>query len=292
MSRRVTFLLITLFFILSGCRGVDKVQEKSNEAANNGSKGELINVVLYYPDGNCEYLIPETRLVSFNKSAEQTVLEEFFQGPGRKELINPIPRGTRLLSIDRKNDMVTINLSKEFIKNHPGGSSGEIMSVYSIVNTLTEIPGIKSVQFKVNGNSYETLVGHLVFNKPFKRDRSLFKRNTAMNPSDTLKAQMTFEKQGNWLEAYKLMSDDENNPDRKYYHDYVKEMEEVAGVGFTDQEFSVGNYTLDKNGTAARVKVNFISKQPDGSSIISDDIFFTCVKIQGLWMVDWLTKQP
>jgi hypothetical protein len=288
MRRRVSILLITVFFVFTGCGIIPGVKEKSGISI---SKDELLNVILYFPDENAEYLMPEERLTAFDKTLEKTVLKEILKGPETPGHSNPFPGGTKILSVDRKDDLVTVNLSKEFIKNHPGGSTGEIMSVYSIVNSLTEIPGVKRIIFKVDGKTYETIKGHLAFNEPFKRDRSLLKRDSKLSPSDTLNAQMHYEKQGKWLEAYSLMSDDENNPHKKYYHDYVKEMEEVMEVGFTEQEFEIGEYTLNNEKTVARVKVNFYLREPDGRTLKSEDIFFNCVKINNIWMVDWLTEQ-
>ncbi|TDT45994.1 GerMN domain-containing protein [Fonticella tunisiensis] len=288
----VGILLITLFFTLPGCYKNEKRDENRYSISSiTGEQEEMVNIILYFPDSNAEYLIPETRLVKFNKSLENTVIKELLNGPSATDIESPIPEGTRLISIDRKGDRVTLNFSKEFIKNHPGGSTGETMTIFSIVNSLTEIPGIKEVLFKVNGKAYETLAGHMIFNEPFKRNRSLFKRGRNLNPSQVLKKQMELEKQGKWLEAYLLMSDDENNPDRKYYHDYVKEMEEVKGLGFTQQDFVVGGYTIEKGSNRASVKVNFYIEGGDGSKQPGDDLYFNCVNIEEVWMVDWLTSQ-
>jgi len=44
------------------------------------------------------------------------------------------------------------------------------MTVYSIVNTLTEIPPIRGVQILVEGNETKSLVGHIDISMPLLRD--------------------------------------------------------------------------------------------------------------------------
>jgi hypothetical protein len=71
----------------------------------------------------------------------------------------------------------------------------------------------------------------------------------------------------------------------------VVEMEEVKQLGFTNQKFIVGEYTLDSTGAKARVRVDFYTLNPDGSKKIINTAYFNTVKIEGIWMVDWSTAQ-
>ena len=50
-----------------------------------------------------------------------------------------------------KGDKVVLDFSEEFINNHKGGVELEKLTVYSIVNTLTELNEVNSVQFLING---------------------------------------------------------------------------------------------------------------------------------------------
>jgi Sporulation and spore germination. len=49
------------------------------------------------------------------------------------------------------------------------------MTVYSIVNTLTEIPPINGVQILVGGNEMKSLVGHIDISMPLLRDEDWIK---------------------------------------------------------------------------------------------------------------------
>jgi len=106
--------------------------------------------------------------------ARQAVIE-LIKGPESSGLYPVIPEGTQVNEVYIADDIVYIDLSEEIFKNHPGGSSGELMTVYSIVNTLTEIPPIKGVQILVGGNEMNSLVGHIDISMPLLRDEDWIK---------------------------------------------------------------------------------------------------------------------
>lgn len=287
-------LLMIIAFLFYGCRigpfPWDRGTRDSGVISETTQYRGKIHVLLYFPDPAQSYLIPEDRIAEFDTSLEKTVMKEIIKG-SLTAAVSPIPKGTKLLGISRNKDTVTVNLSGEFKRNQPGGSISELMSIYTIVNSLTEIPGVSRVQFKINGSIESTIAGHVAINKPIARNRELLKRSKSLNPTQVLRLQMDLESQGKWLDAYVLLSDDPKNPDRKYFSDYYTEMEEVRQLGFTSQKFQVGDYTLNETGDRARVRVDFYTMNPDGSKNIINTVYFNTVKIEGVWLVDWSTAQ-
>ena len=93
-------------------------------------------------------------------------------GAKNRKLISPIPKGTKLLGIEiNSKGLAYVNFSKELLTNHPGGSSSEIMTINSVVNSLTEsLPGVKEVQFLVDGKRFNTIAGHINCKFPFKNE--------------------------------------------------------------------------------------------------------------------------
>jgi germination protein M len=64
-----------------------------------------------------------------------------------------------------------LDFSRELQTLHTGGTTGEILTVYSIVNTLTmNFKEVERVQILIDGDEVETLVGHLDLEQPFTRD--------------------------------------------------------------------------------------------------------------------------
>lgn len=138
---------------------------------------QTLDVIVYFSDNEAMYLIPETRKIEVKEnnkiSLEKVIVEELLKGPEIETHFDTIPKGTELLSIKVNNKTAYVNFSKEFIENHPGGSTGEIMTVYSVVNSLTELDSIDKVIFLIEGQREKTLAGHLIFDEPFVRDESL-----------------------------------------------------------------------------------------------------------------------
>jgi len=136
---------------------------------------ETVEVNLYFSDSQAMYLVPEKRKISQVPSLTRQAVIELIKGPENSDFYPTIHEGTQVNEVYIADDIVYIDLSEEIFKNHPGGSSGELMTVYSIVNTLTEIPPIKGVQILVEGNEMESLVGHVDISMPLLRDEDWIK---------------------------------------------------------------------------------------------------------------------
>ena len=61
--------------------------------------------------------------------------------------------------------------SGEVSKNHPGGSLDEILTVYAIVDALTDnLPAITAVQILIDGEEVDTLAGHVDLRRPLRKN--------------------------------------------------------------------------------------------------------------------------
>lgn len=98
-------------------------------------------------------------------------VENLLQPPPNSPFVSVLPKGTRVLSVsvDDSQQTVYVNFSQELVKNHPGGSYGEGVTVHAIVQTLTGLPGIRRVQILVEGKPVETLAGHVAIQEPLER---------------------------------------------------------------------------------------------------------------------------
>lgn len=136
-----------------------------------------LKMTLYFPNSDASGLVPTERTLELN---DQEVIKAMF-----KELASPpagfekpLPSGTTLLDATVSPDgIATINLSKEFKSNFGGGSAGELMTIYSIVNTLTTLSNVHSVQFLLEGVKHDSILGHLDTRYPIKRDESIISKS-------------------------------------------------------------------------------------------------------------------
>jgi spore germination protein GerM len=141
---------------------------------------ERKEVLLYFSDSEGEYLIGEKRKIlkknTVQDEAEETVIE-LIKGPNGK-LIPTLPPRTELLTLQISDAGVArVNFNPALSKDHPGGSSAEMMTVYSIVNSLSlNFPQIKRVQFLIDGKPIATIVGHLSLEQPVSPKPDLIKK--------------------------------------------------------------------------------------------------------------------
>lgn len=185
-NRNRVLFIVTLFlfaFVLvlpTGCgkstaKSPQQEPGKSSSIPAQDEKKET--VTLYFSDSQAQYLNPEDRVItrSNNESLEEAVLRELIKGPESAGLQRTIPQETRILSVSVVNGVAEVNFSNEFRSKHWGGSAGETMTLYSVVNTLAKLPSITSVQFMIDGNKMDTLAGHIEAVKPLKPDWKIVK---------------------------------------------------------------------------------------------------------------------
>ena len=141
---------------------------------------EKKGILLYFSDGESEYLIGEKREILKRDEIEEEAkdaINELIKGPKGK-LIPTLPTQTKLLSLELGEDGVAkVNFNKSLSKDHPGGSSAEMMTLYSVVNSLTlNFPQIKRVQILIEGKEIETIAGHLSLRQPVPPKPDLIRR--------------------------------------------------------------------------------------------------------------------
>ena len=83
-----------------------------------------------------------------------------------------MPAETRVIdSFVTPGGVAYVDLSKEASEKHPGGSRNELLSVYSVVNSLTSnFPAVKRVQILVEDRQVATLAGHVDLTHPLAPD--------------------------------------------------------------------------------------------------------------------------
>lgn len=92
--------------------------------------------------------------------------------PAPEPLAQAIAEGTSVRQIFVSEDGTAfVDLSKEAVANHRGGSLDELFAVYAIVDAITvNLPAIKGVQILVDGQEMDTLAGHVDLRHPLTKN--------------------------------------------------------------------------------------------------------------------------
>jgi len=189
MDRKKTVLFLILFFILAvllviffkntGRERIKKSGEIPRPAVSGGAPvaTTMKTVKLFFLREEDGRLVAEDREIASDPStvreAEETVAE-LIKG-SKTGLVSSLPAETKLVQLFiTKEGVAYVDFSKDLIEKHPSGSTAEISTVYSIVNSLAfNFKLIKKVFILVDGEEKETLGGHISLDHPFLPDYSL-----------------------------------------------------------------------------------------------------------------------
>ncbi|MGM0369797.1 MAG: GerMN domain-containing protein [Bacillota bacterium] len=165
MDDRKTILLYATIFILSTVLFIFLIYSQFFAT---------IDTKVYFSDSQAAYLLPEKREIKKNQ-LYSNLIQELIAGPNSEDLNQTIPPQTELLGVRVKDNIARVDFSQELMSDHWGGTAGETMTVYSIVNTLTQFNSIDKVQILIAGKKVETLAGHMELNQPISFNSQIIK---------------------------------------------------------------------------------------------------------------------
>lgn len=151
-----------------GQMNADSFVENTGDAINEET---VTTLTLYFANKSGDKLVKEKVNVtgSSNISVEKLVVESLIRGPVSGDTDYPtLPPGTKILSISTKDGICYVNLNDGFLEQ--GYNVTEAVTIYSIVDSLTELSGIIKVQILVNGET------DLVYKESMRLD-TIYERN-------------------------------------------------------------------------------------------------------------------
>jgi spore germination protein GerM len=136
-------------------------------------------VHLYFADRDNYYLMSEQRVISHSGDSvdyARSIVEALLKGP-QNSLVRTIAAHTKLRAIYILPDGACyVDLSQAVAKDHPGGCNSELLTVYSVVNSLIlNVPEIKRVKLLMGGKEVQTLAGHIDLEFPLEANMLLIR---------------------------------------------------------------------------------------------------------------------
>lgn len=135
---------------LVGTMSADSFVENPGKQINSSVETTL---TLYFASADGTALVKETRNVHYssNISMEKLIMEQLIEGPKSSSRLGTIPAGTTLISVSQVDGVCYVNLSESF--RTQSATFPEEITLYSIVNSLSELPGVTKVQLAINGST-------------------------------------------------------------------------------------------------------------------------------------------
>ncbi len=139
-----------------------------------GPKKNKKTVYLYFSDEKNSYLVSEERILFVSEDPLEigkTIISDLIQGP-RGNLVRTIPGDATLNAFYLSKDGTAfVDFSDTIREKHPGGSQTELLTVYSIVNSIAlNIPQVQRVKILIEGRESLTLAGHIDLTSPLSAD--------------------------------------------------------------------------------------------------------------------------
>jgi germination protein M len=133
-----------------------------------------LNIYLAEADSDKLVKIPVKIHYDSKYPIEQMIMDQLIKGPAgikgidQDQYLSTIPKGTIVNNITIRNTTCYVDFSDDFL-NTPEGVTPEA-SIYSVVNTLTELPGVNRVQFSIDGKQQLKYNNNINFGKIFQRN--------------------------------------------------------------------------------------------------------------------------
>lgn len=181
--------VLLLLFILGACAPQGGSRPDGGQArvtppapGEAEGSGRLISLPVYYVKytDNDIYLVREVHQVPDTGGDNGEIIKAALEELIRTDPVTPgaarvLPEATKVRSVTVRDGTATVDFSREVLRANVG-ASGEAMGLQSIINTVTEYPGVRQVTFLVEGKLDEAAKnwwGHVgLYEQPFARDVS------------------------------------------------------------------------------------------------------------------------
>jgi spore germination protein GerM len=184
MDKKKVLILVALFLLLIVLiiiymnlgdavkpRPSQYISSSQDESGSEEQK-EPITIILFFPSEHDSLLHREEReIIPESSLAQQAkrIIAELLSG-SQLGFLSPIPPETRLRELYiTKEGVAYVDFSREIMDKHLSGSSAEMSTIYSVVNSLAyNLKPIKKVFILIDGGEKKTLGGHIDLTSPFQ----------------------------------------------------------------------------------------------------------------------------
>ena len=142
------------------------------------TEGPKIKATLFFASEDGQRLVgveQDVPLAEGTVAQARALIEALLSVPAPAPYSSTVPPGTTLRGLyvsDRFE--VFVDLDATVRAKHPGGSMQELLTVYSVVNTLlVNLPTMTEVQILIDGQEADSLAGHVDLRRPLRKNEGL-----------------------------------------------------------------------------------------------------------------------
>lgn len=159
-------------------KGAKDAKSKSSTSESSGQADMATGrakVTLYFADSQGMFLLSESRAITADNLPKAT-LEALINGPQKSGHNPTIPPSMMVTELQVENGLATVDFGAAFNALIPRGTTGERLFIYSIVNSLTALKGIKKVKFMAGGTAPSVEGSRTDFGGEFVRNEDIIEQ--------------------------------------------------------------------------------------------------------------------
>lgn len=155
--------------------GIMKPEDFIDNTGPDTDDYQYLYTTVYYANETGDALIASNLKIPYrvSETEEQVVLRQLIAGPVEDGLYPVLSEKTEVVSVSTKDGICYVDLSGGFLDKLPEVS--EEVTIYSVVNSLAELPGIYRVQFYVDG-AQKKLYQTMDLTLPYERDLNVIEK--------------------------------------------------------------------------------------------------------------------
>lgn len=126
-------------------------------------------VSVYFANETGDALLPSYLKITYDGklSTEHLILQALLKGPVEENMQPVLPKGTVLNKVAIRDGICYVDFNEKFMEKRDGITPE--VTIYSVVNSLTELSNVYKVQFLINGATKQNY-GSLNFSNTFERN--------------------------------------------------------------------------------------------------------------------------
>ncbi len=135
--------------------GIMKAEDFLESTGPDASSMLSVQTILYYTDQSGRVLLASSVTLAYNsnESEELAVLRQLIAGPTEQGMYPVLPETVEIHSVSTKDGVCTVDFDSHFLEKT--GEISEEVLIYSVVNSLVNLPGVQKVQFLIDGQVHK-----------------------------------------------------------------------------------------------------------------------------------------
>ena len=132
-----------------------------------------IRLHLFFANQKGDRLVDTYRNVVYNSNIapERLIVEQVLKGPNSDAVYPTLNKDTKVLSVTTRDGVCYVNLDSTFL-TEPYNVTPQV-AVYSLVNSLTQLPTVSKVQFSVEGKTADSFMEIMSLQNTYEENTEL-----------------------------------------------------------------------------------------------------------------------